>query len=68
MLLLLYMYIKFVYYLNLKVKSRSILPYPVQAGAERLVLVKDYDVGKTVAFDQRVPNLKEVYTSDGYKM
>ncbi|KAK4480619.1 hypothetical protein RD792_013697 [Penstemon davidsonii] len=36
--------------------------------AERQVLVKDYDVGKTVAFDQRISNLKEVYTSDGYKM
>ncbi|KAH0768561.1 hypothetical protein KY285_004432 [Solanum tuberosum] len=36
--------------------------------AERQVLVKDYDAGKTVAFDQRISNLKEVYTSDGYKM
>ncbi|XP_047974212.1 LOW QUALITY PROTEIN: structural maintenance of chromosomes protein 6B-like [Salvia hispanica] len=36
--------------------------------AERQVLVKDYAVGKTVAFDQRIPNLKEVYTMDGYKM
>ncbi|KAG6390860.1 hypothetical protein SASPL_148605 [Salvia splendens] len=36
--------------------------------AERQVLVKDYEVGKTVAFDQRIPNLKEVYTSDGYKI
>ncbi|XP_073129869.1 structural maintenance of chromosomes protein 6B isoform X2 [Henckelia pumila] len=35
---------------------------------ERQVLVKDYDVGKTVAFEQRISNLKEVYTSDGYKM
>ncbi|KAK4385139.1 Structural maintenance of chromosomes protein 6B [Sesamum angolense] len=38
------------------------------AGAERQVLVKDYDIGKIVAFDQRISNLKEVYTSDGYKM
>ncbi|KAI3458312.1 hypothetical protein Pfo_014975 [Paulownia fortunei] len=38
------------------------------ASAERQVLVKDYDVGKMVAFDQRISNLKEVYTSDGYKM
>ncbi|KAL8539574.1 hypothetical protein ACS0TY_001254 [Phlomoides rotata] len=38
------------------------------ASAERQVLVKDYDAGKRVAFDQRIPNLKEVYTSDGYKM
>ncbi|KAG6390818.1 hypothetical protein SASPL_148563 [Salvia splendens] len=36
--------------------------------AERQVLVKDYEVGKTVAFDQRIPNLKEVYTSDRYKI
>ncbi|KAL3337858.1 hypothetical protein AABB24_030151 [Solanum stoloniferum] len=36
--------------------------------AERQVLVKDYDAGKTVAFDQHISNLKEVYTSDGYKM
>lgn len=40
----------------------------LQGNAERQVLVKDYEVGKTVAFDQRVPNLKEVYTTDGYKM
>ncbi|KAH6821922.1 structural maintenance of chromosomes 6A [Perilla frutescens var. hirtella] len=38
------------------------------ASAERQVLVKNYDIGKTVTFDQRIPNLKEVYTSDGYKM
>ncbi|GER35076.1 structural maintenance of chromosomes family protein [Striga asiatica] len=37
-------------------------------GAERQVLVKDYDAGKKVAFEQRVANLKEVFTSDGYKM
>lgn len=36
--------------------------------AERQVLVKDYDAGKAVAFEQRISNLKEVYTSDGYKM
>ncbi|XP_055810992.1 structural maintenance of chromosomes protein 6B-like isoform X2 [Solanum dulcamara] len=38
------------------------------SNAERQVLVKDYDAGKTVAFEQRISNLKEVYTSDGYKM
>ncbi|KAF3325888.1 structural maintenance of chromosomes protein 6B [Carex littledalei] len=38
------------------------------AGAERQVLVQDYEVGKSVAFEQRVKNLKEVYTSDGYKL
>ncbi|KAJ8542030.1 hypothetical protein K7X08_016896 [Anisodus acutangulus] len=36
--------------------------------SERQVLVKDYDAGKAVAFEQRISNLKEVYTSDGYKM
>lgn len=37
-------------------------------GAERQVLVRNYDVGKTVAFDQKILNLKEVYTSEGYRM
>ncbi|KAA8539789.1 hypothetical protein F0562_026481 [Nyssa sinensis] len=36
--------------------------------AERQVLVRNYDVGKTVTFDQRIANLKEVYTSEGYRM
>ncbi|KAG2634023.1 structural maintenance of chromosomes protein 6B-like isoform X6 [Panicum virgatum] len=35
---------------------------------ERQVLVQDYEVGKSVAFDKRIRNLKEVYTSDGCKM
>uniref|UniRef100_A0A0D9XBA3 RecF/RecN/SMC N-terminal domain-containing protein n=1 Tax=Leersia perrieri TaxID=77586 RepID=A0A0D9XBA3_9ORYZ len=39
-----------------------------QGSAERTVLVRDYEVGKSVAFDSRVQNLKDVYTSDGYKM
>ncbi|GFQ04708.1 structural maintenance of chromosomes protein 6b [Phtheirospermum japonicum] len=38
------------------------------ANAERQVLAKDYDAGRLVAFDQRISNLKEVYTSDGFKM
>ncbi|PIA35639.1 hypothetical protein AQUCO_03500177v1 [Aquilegia coerulea] len=38
------------------------------AHAERQVLVKDYEVGKSVAFDQRIANLKEVFTSEGHKM
>ncbi|KAJ3693422.1 hypothetical protein LUZ60_008902 [Juncus effusus] len=37
-------------------------------GAERQVLVRDYELGKSVAFEQRLQNLKEVYTSDGYRM
>ncbi|KAK4570872.1 hypothetical protein RGQ29_029649 [Quercus rubra] len=36
--------------------------------AERQVLVRDYDMGKAVAFEQRILNLKEVHTLDGYKM
>ncbi|CAN6195274.1 unnamed protein product [Urochloa humidicola] len=39
-----------------------------QGHAERQVLVQDYEMGTSVAFDQRIQNLKEVYTSDGYKM
>jgi len=39
-----------------------------QGHAERQVLVRDYEVGKSVAFDKRIQNLKEVYTSDGCKM
>ncbi|KAL2920477.1 Structural maintenance of chromosomes protein 6B [Bienertia sinuspersici] len=39
-----------------------------KGSAERQVLVKDYDTGKTVAFGERVPNLKEVYTAEGYRM
>ncbi|XP_044506156.1 structural maintenance of chromosomes protein 6B [Mangifera indica] len=35
---------------------------------ERQVLVRDYDEGKAVAFEQRISNLKEVYTLDGHKM
>ncbi|KAF6175414.1 hypothetical protein GIB67_036505, partial [Kingdonia uniflora] len=36
--------------------------------AERQVLVNDYEMGKSVAFDQRVSNLKEVYTLEGCRM
>ncbi|OMO98173.1 Prefoldin [Corchorus olitorius] len=36
--------------------------------AERQVLVKDYNSGTAVAFDQRIPNLLEVFTLDGFKM
>ncbi|XP_037492011.1 structural maintenance of chromosomes protein 6B isoform X2 [Jatropha curcas] len=36
--------------------------------AERQVLVEDYDAGRAVAFDRKIPNLKEVFTLDGYKM
>lgn len=36
--------------------------------AERQVLVSDYSVGKSVAFDRNIQNLKEVYTLEGYKM
>lgn len=30
--------------------------------------MKDHQTGMEVAFDQRIKNLKEVYTSDGYRM
>ncbi|XWS36962.1 hypothetical protein CRYUN_Cryun19dG0002600 [Craigia yunnanensis] len=36
--------------------------------AERQVLVKDYNMGKAVAFDHRIPNLMEVFTLDGFRM
>ncbi|EOY22856.1 Structural maintenance of chromosomes 6A, putative isoform 4 [Theobroma cacao] len=36
--------------------------------AERQVLVKDYNIGRAVAFDQRIPNLMEVFTLDGFRM
>nr|CAB3456476.1 unnamed protein product [Digitaria exilis] len=50
-------------------ESPTILNVLVDQGhAERQVLVQDYEVGKSVAFDQRIRNLKEVYTSDGFKM
>ncbi|KAI3957221.1 hypothetical protein MKW98_012096 [Papaver atlanticum] len=39
-----------------------------KGSAERQVLVSDYGVGKSVAFDQRISNLKEVFTSDGTNM
>lgn len=39
-----------------------------KGNAERQVLVKDYDTGKNVAFEERVSNLKEVYTAEGYRM
>ncbi|KAK8489067.1 hypothetical protein V6N13_029095 [Hibiscus sabdariffa] len=36
--------------------------------AERQVLVKDYNMGRAVAFDQRIQNVLEVFTLDGFKM
>ncbi|CAO2839084.1 unnamed protein product [Amaranthus hypochondriacus] len=39
-----------------------------KGNAERQVLVKDYETAKTVAFEDRVSNLKEVYTAEGYRM
>lgn len=36
--------------------------------AERQVLVPNYEIGKNVAFEQRIQNLKDVYTSDGFRM
>ncbi|XP_014494281.1 structural maintenance of chromosomes protein 6B isoform X1 [Vigna radiata var. radiata] len=39
-----------------------------QGNVERQVLVKDYEVGKVVAFERRIQNLKEVYTANGCRM
>ncbi|PWA72766.1 P-loop containing nucleoside triphosphate hydrolases superfamily protein [Artemisia annua] len=39
-----------------------------QGHAERQVLVRDYEMGKAVAFDQRIQNLLEVYTLEGHRM
>nr|XP_048325795.1 structural maintenance of chromosomes protein 6B isoform X2 [Ziziphus jujuba var. spinosa] len=50
-------------------ENHTVLNVLVDMGhVERQVLVKDYDGGKAVAFDQRISNLKEVYTLDGYRM
>ncbi|KAK2380373.1 structural maintenance of chromosomes protein [Trifolium repens] len=35
---------------------------------ERQVLVNDYNTGKVVAFEERIQNLKEVFTVEGCKM
>jgi hypothetical protein len=32
------------------------------------VLVNDYNTGKVVAFEERIQNLKEVFTVEGCKM
>ena len=39
-----------------------------QGSVERQVLVRNYEEGTKVAFDQRIPNLKEVYTLDSPKV
>ncbi|GLJ46058.1 hypothetical protein SUGI_0970300 [Cryptomeria japonica] len=39
-----------------------------QGSMERQVLVRDYEMGKAVAFENRSPNVKEVFTMDGFKM
>ncbi|XP_010062366.2 structural maintenance of chromosomes protein 6B [Eucalyptus grandis] len=53
----------------LRADSDTVLNVLVDMGSiERHVLVRDYDEGKKVAFDQNITNLKEVYTLDGYKM
>lgn len=54
---------------ELKSDNPTVMNVLVDMGnGERQVLVKDYKTGIAVAFDQRIPNLKEVYTSDGYRM
>ncbi|XP_024637868.1 structural maintenance of chromosomes protein 6A isoform X2 [Medicago truncatula] len=39
-----------------------------QGNVERQVLVNDYGIGKVIAFEKRIQNLKEVFTVEGYKM
>eukprot|EP00252_Welwitschia_mirabilis_P022218 TRINITY_DN5961_c0_g1_i1.p1 TRINITY_DN5961_c0_g1~~TRINITY_DN5961_c0_g1_i1.p1 ORF type:complete len:857 (-),score=220.02 TRINITY_DN5961_c0_g1_i1:32-2512(-) len=39
-----------------------------QGNMERQVLVKDYEAGKSIAFEKKFPNIKEVFTMDGYKL
>ncbi|XP_010523157.1 PREDICTED: structural maintenance of chromosomes protein 6B-like [Tarenaya hassleriana] len=38
------------------------------SGVERQVLAENYEVGKAIAFEKRLSNLKEVFTLDGYRM
>ncbi|MCL7045553.1 hypothetical protein MKW94_011082 [Papaver nudicaule] len=53
----------------LRSENHTVLNVLVDEGsAERQVLVSNYEVGKSVAFDQRISNLKQVITSDGTKM
>ncbi|XP_004514508.1 structural maintenance of chromosomes protein 6A-like isoform X2 [Cicer arietinum] len=53
----------------LQCENHTVLNVLVDLGkVERQVLVNDYDTGKEVAFEQRIPNLKEVFTVDGCKM
>lgn len=49
--------------------SPTVLNVLVDLGsAERQVLVRDYAMGTNIAFDQRISNLKEVYTLEGHRM
>ncbi|KAI3838663.1 hypothetical protein MKW92_042114 [Papaver armeniacum] len=53
----------------IKSKNHTVMNVLVDKGsAERQVLVSDYKAGKSVAFDQRISNLKEVFTADGTNM
>ncbi|XP_025687133.1 structural maintenance of chromosomes protein 6B isoform X2 [Arachis hypogaea] len=53
----------------LQSENHTVINVLVDLGnVERQVLVKDYDTGKVVAFNQRPRNLKEIYTADGKKM
>ncbi|RWR86686.1 structural maintenance of chromosomes protein 6B-like protein isoform X1 [Cinnamomum micranthum f. kanehirae] len=53
----------------LRVDNPTVMNVLVDMGsAERQVLARDYEIGKSIAFDQRISNLKEVYTIEGYRM
>ncbi|MED6107411.1 hypothetical protein PIB30_013768 [Stylosanthes scabra] len=53
----------------LQSENHTVMNVLVDIGnVERQVLVKDYETGKVVAFEQKPRNLKEIYTADGRKM
>ncbi|XP_027910964.1 structural maintenance of chromosomes protein 6A-like isoform X2 [Vigna unguiculata] len=53
----------------LQCDNHTVINVLVDLGSvERQVLVKDYEVGKVVAFEQRIRNLKEVYAANGCRM
>ncbi|CAL5212017.1 unnamed protein product [Lathyrus oleraceus] len=53
----------------LQCENHTVINVLVDLGnVERQVLVNDYNTGKVVAFEERIQNLKEVFTLDGCKM
>ncbi|XP_045829439.1 structural maintenance of chromosomes protein 6A [Trifolium pratense] len=53
----------------LQCENHTVMNVLVDLGnVERQVLVNDYNTGKVVAFEERIQNLKEVFTVEGCKM